>query len=312
MRLWEGIRKQIADRRMPPEDQLQPTGPERDSLIASIGQTLREVRSRPDQLNGPIRQLTVSQYHNTLRDLLGLRENLTESLPPDAVSKDGFTNNAQSMLLTPLQVEAYLSIAEKALDLCIVDENAKPVIQCLRMDFGKDINSDPFPEKLILGAKSALLENSDFEVSQPIPVKPFEFEPVRMRTQYRFIEGYEGNATVRGWRKFDSIYHAVFACVRGADGYPKGRAWEIIPSGLLIRPSIPGRGLFGGDYTYGPKSNFKMSLRQLPSHGRFRVTVRRRKIQRRSVAGGGYGQPGRVRQSQCDYHGSGDETCSDH
>ena len=31
-----------------------------------------------------------------------------------------------------------------------------------------------------------------------------------MRTKYRFIEGYRGNDTVRGWRDFDSIYHAVF------------------------------------------------------------------------------------------------------
>ncbi len=32
-----------------------------------------------------------------------------------------------------------------------------------------------------------------------------------MPTKYRFIEGYQGNGTVRGWRDFDSIYHAVFA-----------------------------------------------------------------------------------------------------
>ena len=29
--------------------------------------------------------------------------------------------------------------------------------------------------------------------------KPFAFEPFRMRTHYRFIEGYRGNDTVRGW-----------------------------------------------------------------------------------------------------------------
>ena len=141
LRLWEGIRKQISERTMPPEDQLQPTVPERDSMITSIDQALQEVRSRPDQLNGSVRRLTVSQYDNTLHDLLGVRENLTDSLPPDAVSKDGFTNNAQSMLLTPLQVEAYLGIAEKALDLCIVDEQRKPAIQCFRMDLGNQHKS---------------------------------------------------------------------------------------------------------------------------------------------------------------------------
>ncbi|MBL8176198.1 MAG: DUF1592 domain-containing protein, partial [Bryobacterales bacterium] len=91
--------------------------------------------------------------------------------------------------------------------------------------------------------------------------------------KYRFIEGYEGNATVRGWREFDSIYHSVFACMRGKGGYPKGLAYSTVPEGLLLRPAIPNDELFGTDGTYGPRANFKISLRELPDHGRFRVTV---------------------------------------
>ena len=43
--------------------------------------------------------------------------------------------------------------------------------------------------------------------------------------------------------------------------------------GLLLRPSITNDEVFQGDGTYGPKANFKISLRELPDHGRFRVTV---------------------------------------
>ena len=46
-----------------------------------------------------------------------------------------------------------------------------------------------------------------------------------------------------------------------------------MPEGLLLRPAIPTDELFGGDGTYGPKANFKISLRELPDEGRFRVTV---------------------------------------
>ena len=94
-----------------------------------------------------------------------------------------------------------------------------------------------------------------------------------MRTNYRFNEGYRGNATVRGWREFDSIYHSVFACMRGSRGYPKGQPYSTVPEGLLLRPAIPNDELFRLDGTYGPKANFKISLRELPDHGRFRVTV---------------------------------------
>ncbi|MCH2213225.1 MAG: DUF1592 domain-containing protein [Fuerstiella sp.] len=273
LRLWEGIRRQIIDLKMPPEDEPQPANTERAALTAWIDQAIRTIRSRPDKRNGSIRRLTVSQYRNTLQDLLGLREDITQSLPPDAVSKDGFTNNTQSMQLTPLQVETYLEIAEQALDRCIVDETVKPMIQSFRVDLGKHVNSAPYPDALILGANSALLENTDFVVSQPIPQKQFDFDPLQMQTVFRFVEGYEGNSTVRGWRDYDSIYHAVFACVRGAEGYPRGMAWETVPEGLLLRPAIPGQGLFGVDSTYGHKANFKISLRELPTGGDFRVTV---------------------------------------
>lgn len=272
--LWRDIQKQIAKGAMPPEDELQPTAAERKMLVDWIGKAMVAAKSRDAQKNGSVRRLTVSQYRNTLRDLLGLEDNLTDILPPDSVSKDGFLNNEQTMLLSPLLIEAYFDIAERALDRCIVDEQSKPVVQNFRMDFGAKVNPQPLPNNLILGANSHLLRNEDFRVTELKPAKPFAFTPFKMRTKYRFIEGYQGNATVRGWKEYDSIYHAVFACMRGTNGYPKGKAYESIPSGLLLRPSIPSAELFQVESTYGPKANFKISLRELPDEGRFRVTVK--------------------------------------
>src|SRR5574340_163669 len=62
--------------------------------------------------------------------------------------------------------------------------------------------------------------------------------------------------------------------MRGAEGYPKGLAYQTVPEGLLLRPAIPSDELFQVDSTYGPKANFKISLRELPDRGRFRVTVK--------------------------------------
>ena len=73
-------------------------------------------------------------------------------------------------------------------------------------------------------------------VTQLTAEKSFDIDPFFMQTKYRFHEGYQGNATVRGWRDYDSIYHAVFACMRGNNGYPKGKAYETVPDGLLLRP----------------------------------------------------------------------------
>ncbi len=271
--LWEGIRRRMANDTMPPKELPRPDDAERRRAVAWMEQTLEVARLRPTPKNGVVRRLTVAQYRNTLQELLQIDDDLTEALPPDAVSKDGFVNNTETLQLSPLLMEAYFEIAEEALNRAIVDPDSPPSIQNFRMDLGAAINSDPLPEQLILGANSLLLENPDFVVTQLIPKKPFVFEPYFMKTQYRFIEGYQGNDTVRGWRDYDSIYHAVFACMRGSRGYPKGLPYSAAPEGLLLRPAIPTDELFGSDGTYGPKANFKIALRELPDYGPFRVTV---------------------------------------
>ena len=273
LKLWEHIQKKIGDGTMPPKGQPQPSSADRQRMVEWVAHALDVARSRPTPKNGLVRRLTVAQYRNTLRELLKLDDDLTEALPPDAVSSDGFVNNKETLQLSPLLLEAYFEIAEEALNRSIVDAKSKPIIQSFRMDLGESVNPNPFPEKLVLGAGSTLLDNKDFMVTQPAPVKPFPFTPFAMRTKYRFIEGYAGNDTVRGWREYDSIYHAVFADLRGKSGYPKGNAYETVPQGLLLRPAIPSDELFIGEGTYGPHANFKIPLRELPDHGRFRITV---------------------------------------
>ena len=279
LKLWEEISEQIENDAMPPQEETQPTTKQRTSMVRWISKALHEARSRPRPVNGSVRRLTVQQYKNALRELLGLEEDFAATLPNDGVSRDGFTNNAETLLTSPLQVEAWFNIAEKAVDACLVDESSQPAIQNFRMDLGKSVNPEPFGESLILGANSRLLPNQDFRITELDPDKPFSFTPFRMQTKYRFNEGYRGNSTVRGWRNYDSIYHAVFACMRGDGGYPKGNAYRSVRNGLLLRPAIPTSEIFRESSTYGPKANFKIALRELPEHGRFRIRVKAAKYE---------------------------------
>lgn len=270
---WEAIRNRLKAGTMPPKGLPQPTQAERDAVVDWITQALEVARWRPAPKNGMVRRLTVAQYRNTLKDLLQIDDDVTAGLPPDAVSKEGFLNNKDQMQLSPLLTQAYFEIAEDALNRAIVDPSKKPVIENFRVDLGKGVNPAPLPEEIILGADSALLDNPDVLVTQLAPAKPFPFEPFIMRTHFRFIEGYRGNDTVRGWRDFDSIYHNVYADMRGTKGYPKGKAYSVAPQGLLLRPAIPSEETRGGGSTEGPMANFKIAVRELPDHGRFRVTV---------------------------------------
>ena len=273
IRTWEIVRHRIANGTMPPKGLPQPTTADRQETSRWIAQALEVARLRPAPKNGIVRRLTVAQYRNTLRELLQLEDDLTVSVPPDAISADGFVNNKETLQLSPLLLDAYFAIAEEGLNRAIVDPNSKPKIQNFRVDLAAGVNPAPLPEQLILGAGSQLLDNKDVLVTQLTPTKLFPFEPFFMKTKYRFIEGYRGNDTVRGWRDYDSIYHAVFADMRGSGGYPKGSPYSTVPQGLLLRPAIPNDEMFGTDGTYGPKANFKISLRELPDSGRFRVSV---------------------------------------
>ncbi len=273
LKLWERIRAQLKDEAMPPEEEEQPSSEERRRVELWAQEALHVAKLRPAPKDGGVRRLTVAQYRNTLRDLLGLEEELTDVLPPDAVSRDGFLNNQETLALSPLLLEGYLEIAEKALDRSLVDASSKPAIQNFRVELGSAINAEPCADKLVLGADSLLLNSADFVVQQLTPRKPFQYEPFFMQSKFRFIEGYQGNDTVRDWKDFDGIYHAVFACMRGTHDYPKGRAYSTVSQGLLLRPAIPSSELFGLESTYGPRANFKIPVRELPDHGRFRVTV---------------------------------------
>ena len=258
---------------MPPEGKPQPTAEERETILAWAEGEVAVARMQEAAHNGTVRRLTVPQYRNTLRTLLGLEDDLTDILPPDSMSVDGFRNNGTAMVLSPLLLETYFEIAEDALDRCIVDIETPPTIETFRVDLGKNVNPTPYVGTLILGAGSALLPNTDVLVTELQPEKPFAYEPFAMRRTFRFIEGYQGNGTVRGWRDFDSIYHAVFADMRGQGGYPKGRDHTIVPGAILLRPAIPSKEIFGESTTYGPSANFKIAVRELPKQGRFRITV---------------------------------------
>lgn len=279
--VFERVVRAVREGTMPPEEAPPLNAAERDALLAWAEQGLAAFDAQPVPRNGSVRRLTVAQYRHAIRDVLGIEDDVTGSLPADAISKEGFTNQAATLQLSPSQLEAYLEAAERAVDAAFVDVAQPPAIQRFRVQLGRGINPNPVADDLILGHISKLLSTADVLISEPEIAKPFACVPIAMQRQFRFIEGYQGNDTVRGWRDFAGIEHAVFACLRGSDGDdakdfldPRGRGHEVVPDGLLLRPSIPSDRYLGVGSKYGPLPNFKVAVRELPDEGRFRVTVR--------------------------------------
>ena len=267
--LLKHVHKQLKDEVMPPEDERQPGAEERQLVVEWIGQVLQEGERKERPRNGSVRRLTVAQYHNTIRDLLGVEDHLADALPADGVSREGFKNNRDTLLLTPQMMETYFDIAGKALDLCFVNETSRPRIQCFRVELGSGINKAPVADPLQLNGPS-LLAKTDYLVREALSEKSFPFEPLAMRKKFRFVEGYRGNATVREWKEFHGLYHSVFAALIGkyTGGYNYGRSAHLVPEGLLLRPRTPDT-----DTKRGPAPTFSMPIRELPGSGMLQVTV---------------------------------------
>ncbi len=73
----------------------------------------------------PLRRLTQSQYDNVVRDLLGDVTHPARSFPADATVTD-FSNNAETLVVSPLLAQAYESAAESLSAAAVADPKLLP------------------------------------------------------------------------------------------------------------------------------------------------------------------------------------------
>jgi hypothetical protein len=79
-----------------------------------------------------LRQLTLSEYQQTVADLLQLTTPDTTAIPPD-VTVDGFTTNVAGAFVTEAHMDAYASVGE-ALAARVIAESYAKVVPCQTQD----------------------------------------------------------------------------------------------------------------------------------------------------------------------------------
>ncbi len=114
---WRNAIARVEAHDMPPEDaDDQPTGADRQMFT----DWLSKIKFLSQRDPGPfvIRRLTKTEYGNTLRDLFGVEPEIADELP-DEIGGEGYLNS-----LSPLQLEHYLTIADKVLDAVFPSKDA--------------------------------------------------------------------------------------------------------------------------------------------------------------------------------------------
>lgn len=118
VRMWDKVREQLRNGTMPPKNKPQPTPEQREAILKWIGENEKAVLATPPRDPGSrkVRRLTRHEYNNTLHDLLGVSVKPGDDFPADGAGGEGFDNNADTLILSPLLIEKYIGGADAALN----------------------------------------------------------------------------------------------------------------------------------------------------------------------------------------------------
>lgn len=141
---WQEVLNRLNFGDMPPKDEPQLAGADRDLITGWIVQEMRRAALTRNPATH-FRRLTRREYERTMQDLLGLGIDFGSRLPEDGRSKEGFRNDGDALGMSPLQYEMYLQIADEALAEAIVTGPA-PEVHRYRLEAKKPPVVLPKPE----------------------------------------------------------------------------------------------------------------------------------------------------------------------
>ncbi len=126
--VWEQVVGKLRSGAMPPPGMPRPDPATTDSLSTYLEMALdRAASARPDPGRPVLHRLNRAEYNNAVRDLLALEIDSGSFLPPDAASRHGFDNMGETLTLSPLLMDRYLSAAKRVSRLAIGDMGAPAV-----------------------------------------------------------------------------------------------------------------------------------------------------------------------------------------
>lgn len=142
---WRSVAEQLRNHTMPPpERESQPSDDERMRISEWIQYQLRESVSRSRPFAGWVkaRRLNRLEYDNTIRDLVGVMLNFSETFPLEGGGGEGFDNNSETLFLPPLLLERYMEAAQQIMDAAIVSPLQKRRFNPAEMVPGRKTDGD--------------------------------------------------------------------------------------------------------------------------------------------------------------------------
>jgi mono/diheme cytochrome c family protein len=179
--VWEKVVKKLRSGMMPPQGRPKPDESTRNNLASWLETSLDQAAAKAPNPGRPLlHRLNRAEYANAIRDLLDLEVDPTTLLPPDD-SGYGFDNNADTLGVSPVLLERYLSAAGKISSLATGDPEIGTSGQTIRIR--QDASQDRHVEGLPLGTVGGALGklNIPLDGEYTIAVKYFRTNLGAMR-----------------------------------------------------------------------------------------------------------------------------------
>ena len=113
--VWEKVIRKLRRGLMPPVGRPRPDQPTMDSVVSWLETELdKSAAARPNPGRfARVRRLNRFEYQSAVSDLLGLDVDLSDLLPMDNTSDEGFDNYVSQLSVSPVLVERYLTAARR-------------------------------------------------------------------------------------------------------------------------------------------------------------------------------------------------------
>ncbi|HXR51497.1 MAG TPA: DUF1592 domain-containing protein [Steroidobacteraceae bacterium] len=119
---WEKVVLKLRAGMMPPPGKERPTLKDTQAVVRLL-ETQLDAKAATHAAAPALHRLNRSEYANALRDMLGLKVNVADLLPPDDAS-EGFDNVASGLGISPALIQGYTTAAMKLSRLAVGDLTA--------------------------------------------------------------------------------------------------------------------------------------------------------------------------------------------
>ncbi len=181
---WEKVVRKLRGGMMPPQGMPRPPQEKIDGLITWLETSLDQANAaHPEPGRSPLHRLNRTEYANAIRDLLGLKVDVTALLPADDES-NGFDNIAEVLRVSPSLLEAYLAASREVSSLAVGDPKIGPVSDSIQVP--PDLAQDEHIEGLPLGTRGGILIHHNFPLDAD-----YEFNVILLRNIVGYLTGME-------------------------------------------------------------------------------------------------------------------------